>query len=44
MVNVAPIHGDLHIVAASVWPEDLETFEPEVEAAVQSSTWKPIGD
>jgi hypothetical protein len=35
-------HDDVHIVAASVWPGDLEQFETEVETLVQTATWKPI--
>jgi len=37
-------HDDLHILAASVWPEDLQTLEPEVETLVQSATWIPVED
>lgn len=37
-------HNDLHILAASIVPEELQTFESEVEALVQSATWIPIED
>jgi len=37
-------HNDLHILAASIVPEELPTFESEVEALVQSAAWIPVED
>jgi hypothetical protein len=37
-------NDDLHIIAASVWPEDLPVFEPEVGELVQSAAWIPVED
>ena len=37
-------HNDLHILAASVVPEELGDLEPEVESLVQSATWIPVED
>ncbi len=37
-------HNDLHILAASVVPEDLPALEPEVELLVRSATWIPVED
>lgn len=37
-------YADLHIVVASVWPEDLEHLEPDVEAALRLATWIPVED
>jgi hypothetical protein len=35
-------HRDLHIIAASVYPEDLELFEPQVEETVRIANWIPL--
>lgn len=37
-------NDDLHILAVNVWPQDLQPLEPEIEAAVQSASWIPLGD
>jgi hypothetical protein len=37
-------NGDLHILAVNVWPQDLQPLEPEIEAAVKSASWIPLGD
>jgi len=35
-------HDDLHIVSASVWPEDFEALESEVKELLQSASWIPV--
>jgi hypothetical protein len=39
---VSVLDDDVHIIAASVRPDDLEQFEPEVETLVQTAMWRPI--
>lgn len=37
-------YSDLHVIVASVWPEDLEELEPDIESALLSATWIPVAD